>query len=228
MEVVVLHEQVAARRDRVPQPFQHGDPLRQVVEQQPGVDEVERGAGNRLVGGQVDACEVALAMARVVQHRHRLRAQRRVDVDPGDAARRPDALGHQPHRLARAAAGVQAGRARGERDLVEQASGRGLPDARLGAQALVLLRRAPERVALLRPLGLGGAHRDPFRRSSCAIVADGRRARIVDAPTIFRRGLWRLPGGRRRVDAMAVLLDRDAEVTELARRLAWPAQAPGA
>ena len=53
-----------------------------------------------------------------------------------------------------------------------------------------------------------------------AIVAAADRARIVGATTIFRRVRWRRPGPRRRVDVMAVLLDRDAELTELNRRIA--------
>ncbi len=135
---------MAARRDRVPQTPQHRDPLGQVIEQQPRVDEVERRAGDHFVGGQVDVRELALAMTGVVQRRQRLPAQARVDVDADDAARRADTLGHQPHRLAGAAAGVEAARPRRERDPVEQPPGRRLPHPRLRAQPLVLLRRARE------------------------------------------------------------------------------------
>ena len=46
-EVIVLHDEVTARRDRVPQASQHGHPLRQVEQQQARVNQVERRAGDR-------------------------------------------------------------------------------------------------------------------------------------------------------------------------------------
>ena len=46
-QVVVLHEQVPARGDRVPQPRQHVDALGQVEQQQPREDEVVRRARDR-------------------------------------------------------------------------------------------------------------------------------------------------------------------------------------
>ena len=161
LQVVVLHEQVPARGDRVPQGPQHRDTLGQVVEQQPRVHDVKRRTRDRLAGGEVDSRELALAVPGVVQHRDRLSAQGRVDVHPQDVAGRPDALGHQPHRLARTAAGIQTARARRERDLVEQPAGRRLPHPRLRPQPLVLRVRTPEHIAVVSPLGLDSDHRGP-------------------------------------------------------------------
>ena len=115
-----MHDQVAARRDRVPQAPQHGDRVGHVEEQQPGVDQVEGCAWDRLAALEVDGRERALAMAGGVQQVHRLRAERGVDVDADDLAGRSDALGQLSHRLARAAAGIEAAGAAGELDLVEQ------------------------------------------------------------------------------------------------------------
>jgi hypothetical protein len=128
-----------------------------VVEQQPRVDEVEGRAGDWLVGRDVHAGERALPMAESTQSRDRVGAQSLVEVHADHGTGRADALGHQAHRLARTAARVQAAGARMQADGVEQAGGRGLPDAGLGAQALVLRRRAGERVRVG-----GGRHgRDP-------------------------------------------------------------------
>ena len=44
-QVIVLHQQVPAGSDGIPQPGQHGDPLGQMEQQQPGVHEVERATG---------------------------------------------------------------------------------------------------------------------------------------------------------------------------------------
>ena len=109
-----------------------------------------------------------------------------------------------------------------EPDSVEQPAGRGLPHAGLGAQPLVLLGRAPEHVAVVLALGRRGAH----RRSSPIVV-------IV--PTMLRGGrarshrgglhdLSRAAGAAARIGVgsrvcASVLLDRDAELAALERRL---------
>ena len=127
--------------------------------------------------------EGALAVARAVQHRQRHGAERGVRVDAQHAARGPDPLGHRAHRLARPAAGVQAAGARSEADLVQQPPGRDLPRAGLHPQPLVLLRRVPQRVDGLRPLGLGGAHRP------CPLSA--RRTLVRRTASIDGRGTGR-------------------------------------
>ena len=147
-----------ARGDGAPKPPQHLDAPGQVEQQQPRVHQVERSARDRLAGGEVLRLEVALAMARAVQHGQRHGAERGVRVDAQYAARGPDPLGHQAHGLARPAAGIQAAGARPESDLVQQPSGRGLPRAGLGSQPLVFFRGVPQRVYGLRPLGLDGGH----------------------------------------------------------------------
>ena len=161
-QVVVLHDEMAARGHGVPQPRQDGDPLREVEEQQARVHEVEGRAGDRRVGRDVVAVPRALGVARAVQALERQGAERFVHVEAHDPALGPDPLGHQAHGLAGPAARVQAARAGREADLVEQAPGRRLPDERLQPQPLVLLGRAPQRVAV----SLRGTHPTSRRRSA--------------------------------------------------------------
>ena len=110
-----------------------------MAEQQPRVHQVKRRTRDRVARSEVDSRELALAVSGVVQHRDRLPSHGRVDVHSHDVAGRPDTLGHQPHRLAGAAAGIEAARARRKRDLVEQPAGRRLPHTRLRPQPLILL-----------------------------------------------------------------------------------------
>ena len=147
-----MHDEHAAGSDRVPQVSEHCGRVADVEQQQPRVDEIERRARDRCARLEVGRHEHALPVPGVVQHALRLAAEVGVDVDAADEARRPDALGHQPHRLPGAAARVQAARPGGKLHAVEQLPGRGLPGASLHAQPLVLLRRAPEDVILVRGL----------------------------------------------------------------------------
>ena len=98
---------MAARRDRVPQPLEHGGPLRHVEQQQPRVHEVERPTGDWLGGGEVVGGEGTLPVACAVQHLHRQDADRGVRVHAEHAAFRPHPLGQRAHRLAWPAARVQ-------------------------------------------------------------------------------------------------------------------------
>ena len=61
--VVVLHDEVPAGTDEAPEPAQHRDRVVHVQEQQAGVDEVERRAGNVRVRLDVDRLEAAVVMA---------------------------------------------------------------------------------------------------------------------------------------------------------------------
>ena len=203
---------MAAGGDPVPQPRQRGDRVSEVEQQQAGVDEIECSAGGRSLPLDVDGLEAAVQMPGGVQHRERLSAERCVDVDAEDAAARPNALSDQPHRLARAAARVQATRPRRELDPVEQPPGRGIPDARLGPQPLVLGGSAAQHVAVRRT-GRAHAHgRDRGRSRPAA-----HRGRDHD----LSRGGWRGRLARRRVASMPdALLDRDAELAALERQLA--------
>ena len=103
--------------------------------------------------------EATLAVARRVQHRDGVGAERCVEVDAEHAACRPDPLRHEAHRLAGAAAGIQAARPRRQPDLVQEPPGRRLPPARLTAQPLVLLTRPPQGIDVGARLLLGGTHR---------------------------------------------------------------------
>ena len=192
---------MAARRDRVPQAPQHGDRVGHVEEQQPGVDQVEGRAWDRIVALEVDGRERALAMAGGVQHVHRLRAEGGVDVDADDLSGRSDALCQLSHRLARAAAGVQAAGAAGELDLVEQPSGGLRPDAGLRPQALVFLLGAPEHVVVVpgrrarRHFVRGGGHGSHGRRRG----AGAHRGSDHD----LSPGRWTREGAGRTVGACA-------------------------
>ena len=211
-QVVVLHDEMAAGGDPVPQPRQRGDRVSEVEQQQAGVDEIECSAGGRSLPLDVDGLEAAVQMPGGVQHRERLSAERCVDVDAEDAAARPNALSDQPHRLARAAARVQATRPRRELDPVEQPPGRGIPDARLGPQPLVLGGSAAQHVAIRRSGRVHAHGRDRGRSRPAA-----HRGRDHD----LSRGGWRGRLARRRVASMPdALLDRDAELAALERQLA--------
>ena len=178
LDVVVLDHEVPARRDPVPQVAQHAHAVVHVEQQQASEDEVERPAGDPAGLRDVGVLERALVVAGGVERAKRLGAERSVDVDAHHPALGADALGHHPHRLAGPAAGVEAARAGAEPDLVEEPRRGGLPHAGLGPQALVLLGGASERVFVNE-----SAH--------AAMLDRGRRARIVDDPTIFRRAPWR-------------------------------------
>jgi hypothetical protein len=123
--------------------------VRQVEQQQPRVNQVVGRSGNRLVAGELRDPEAALPVSGPVQTRLDERAERGVGVDAGDRAVRTDPPGHQPHGLARAAAGIQARGARCRSDPVEQPLGGRLPDAGLGPQPFVLSRGSFERVLLI-------------------------------------------------------------------------------
>ena len=141
------------------------------------------------------------------------RAERGVHVDadapgpsgrPAGRARASSRPGPQPASRQRAP--------RSEPDLVEHPPGGRLPHARLRAEALVLLVRVAQDVAVLVDLGLNGAHRglpawSPWRRSW---------------PRAAQRASWRgprsfadwtpPPGGRTVASMRGVLLHRDAEL----------------
>jgi hypothetical protein len=85
-QVVVVDDEVAARRDRGPEAPQDGHGIGHVQEQQARVDQVEGRPGDRIVALEVDRRERALAMAGAVQHVHRLRAEDGVEVDADDLA----------------------------------------------------------------------------------------------------------------------------------------------
>ena len=130
---------MAAGSDETPEPKQHRGRVVHVEQQQPGEDEVEGSAGHGGAGLEVERLEAAAVVAGLMEHLERLCAERCVDVDAGDLARRPDALGHQAHRLAGPAADVEAAVAGTEPDGVEEPGGLGLPHPRLRLQSLVLL-----------------------------------------------------------------------------------------
>jgi hypothetical protein len=132
----------------------------QVDEHHPGEHQIEAGAdGQRRRAGfalDVGVDEVALPMPGSVQPVDRVAAEPGVDVHAQYHPRRPDPLGHQPHRLARPAAHIQTDAAGPQRRAVEQCGGVRLPYVCLPAQPLVLPRRAVEHV-----LSRGhGIHRD--------------------------------------------------------------------
>jgi hypothetical protein len=207
-QVVVVDDKMAPRRDRGPQAPQDGDGIGHVQEEQARVDQVERRAGDRLVGLEVERGERALAMARPEQHVHRLRAEGGVDVDADDLAGRADALGEVAHGPPRSRARVKTAGAACELDVVEQPSCGLLPDAGLRPEALVLRVRASQHVAV----GVGGRHaRHRPRRGVRG--ASWTRPRSLRCEVDARR---RATYGRGMRDA---LLDRDAELAALADRL---------
>jgi len=157
-EVVVLHDQVTARGDGVPEPGERLDPLRQVEQQQPGIDQIKRPARDCRGLAEVVLAERALAVAIAVQDLDRQRAERCIGVDAEYPAGGPDPFGHRAHGLAGPAAGVQAGRPWCEAGLVEEPPCRGVPHPGLRPQPVVFLRRMPQRVRAAPLLGLGNAH----------------------------------------------------------------------
>ncbi len=84
-----------------------------------------------------DQLELGAALGAEVGER--LAPERAVDLDAGDAALRPDAIGHQPHHRAGACAHVEAAHAGPKADPVEHLLGRPLPHQGLIAQALILV-----------------------------------------------------------------------------------------
>ncbi len=163
-QVVVLHEQMTTRGDRIPQTPQYGDALGQVVEQEAGVDEIERTSWH-VIAAHIRMQELALAMPGVAEHRHCLAPDRGVDVDADHPPRWPDSLCHQAHRLSRTTTSVEAAATGRERDPIEQPCARRFPRLGLGAQPVIFPCRALERVAAARILE--GAHHG---RSLLAIV----------------------------------------------------------
>ena len=160
-EVIVLHDQVASRGNRVPEPAEHGDPLREVEEHQTCVDEVVGSTGNRGVTTQVVGVELALSVTLVAQPRNAVRAQGLVDVDTHDPPPWTDPLGQLTHRHTGSGAGVQATRARSWIHPVQHPLGGTLPDLCLPAHSLVLLLRGAQHV------GRAGLGSDGHRASRC-------------------------------------------------------------
>ncbi len=117
-------------------------------EQQTGEDEVVRPAGR--------VADVALHEP-APRMLGRAGAELAVEVHADDLAGRADTLGHQPHRLARPAARVEAPGARPETDPVEQPRARRLPEAGLLAQPLVFLGPTPEHICHLHPATVPGS-----------------------------------------------------------------------
>ena len=62
-----MHDQVASRGDRVPEPAEHGDPIRKVEEHQACVDQVVGTTRNRGVTTQVVGVELALTVTLFAQ-----------------------------------------------------------------------------------------------------------------------------------------------------------------
>ena len=137
-----------------------------------------------------------------LQHALRLAAEVGVDVDAADEARRPDTLGHEPHRLPRAAAGVQAARARRQAPR-GRAAARSRPPRCGPAPAAArtppaCARGRSRRVRAVSPWRW--SHRWSFRVGvAAAMLATAPPTRIVEATTNFSRALWRRGGNRRTV-----------------------------
>jgi hypothetical protein len=93
-----------------------------------------------------------------------LGAELGVDLDAGDTALRPDSVRHQPHDGAGSCANVERAHAWPKTDLVEHRLGRGLPHARLIAQALIFVRVSRVDIAVRMDLPRLSRHSP---RSSC-------------------------------------------------------------
>ena len=113
------------------------DGVAHMHEEETAEGEIEGRAVRRLEGEQVcrDLLELRAALATQILQRFRTKCC--VDLDAGDPALRPDAVGHQPHHRARPRADIEAAHAGPEPD-GRQHSGRGaLPHAGLIAQTLI-------------------------------------------------------------------------------------------
>ena len=156
-----MHDQMASRSNRVPEPAEHGNPLRKVEEHQACVDKVVGCTRNRGVTTQVVGVELALSVTLVAQPCNAVRTQGLVDVDTYDPSPRTDPLGQLTHRHPGSAAGVQATRARGWIHPVQHPLCGTLPDL---CRPVALLRH---------PAGWCRARRSSrprFRWSSCLPV----------------------------------------------------------
>ena len=186
-QVVVVDDERAAGSDCIPQVSEHGGRVADVEQQQPGVDEIERRAGDRRAGLEVGRHEHALVVPGGVQHP--LRLARR-----GRRRRRRRTRSPPARRAGPSGASSRPGPQPASRQRAPAASSIRSSSCPVAASQTRACTRSRSYSSGVRPSTYSswGACRRGGHRASVRRCGDGRgaRTRIVEATTIFS-AVWR-------------------------------------